>query len=309
MTGGAGFIGSHIVGALLERGADVRVIDDFSTGNRENLRSYEDDIEIHEIDIRGRDGLEMALEGVDQIYHQAAMPSVPRSMEDPVGTTEITLMGTVQLFACAEEAGVQRIVFASSSSVYGENPELPKVETMETLPASPYAASKRSVEIFGRVFSHQFNLDTVGLRYFNVFGPRQDPDSDYAAVIPAFITALLNGESPTIYGDGEQSRDFTYVQDVVSANLAAMESGDPGESYNVGYDDQTTINELFVILRDIVDVDVEPIYDDPRPGDVRHSRADAEAFKSDTGFVPDHTVREGLKKTVEWYQKHSDTDE
>jgi len=306
VTGGAGFIGSHLVGELLERGHSVVVIDDFSTGNRENLRDYRNRIELIEMDIRNDDRLREALDGVDEIYHQAAMPSVPRSMELPVSSTDITLMGSVQLFSVASKSSVKRIVFASSSSIYGENPELPKVEEMESLPASPYAASKRSVEIFARVFSQQFDLETVGLRYFNVFGPRQDPASDYAAVIPAFITAYLRNIPPVIYGDGEQSRDFTFVSDVVAANLKAMGEGIPGQTYNVGYNDQTTVNELADMLRTITGADVEPRYDSPRPGDVRHSRADAKLFREDTGFEPVYDVRSGLEETVHWYEDNRD---
>ena len=304
VTGGAGFIGSHLVGELLERGNSVIVIDDFSTGKRQNLRNYRDQIELVEMDIRNGDRLREVFDGVEEVYHQAAMPSVPISMESPVLSTDITLMGSVQVFSAASQTDVRRIVFASSSSIYGENTELPKVEEMESLPASPYAASKRSVEIFARVFSQKFDVETVGLRYFNVFGPRQDPDSDYAAVIPAFITAYLSHSSPVIYGDGEQSRDFTFVSDVVKANLLAMREGTPGKTYNVGYNDQTTVNELADMLRTLIGVDVEPRYDSPRPGDVRHSRADTSLFTRDTGFDPLYDVKSGLKETVQWYQEN-----
>jgi nucleoside-diphosphate-sugar epimerase len=304
VTGGAGFIGSHVAEAAVERGHEVHVIDDFSTGHPDNLRSFESPITVHEFDMRDETQLRDVLESVDQVFHQAALPSVPRSMEQPVTSTDITLMGAVKLFNAAVETGVNRVVFASSSSVYGDQPELPKVETMEPDPRSPYAASKRSKEIFARVFAEEFDLPVVGLRYFNVFGPRQDPTSDYSAVIPAFVSSMLRGNRPTIYGDGEQSRDFTYVADVVEANFKAMENGEPGMSYNVGYNQQTTVNELFEMIRKIIGVDLDPRYDDPRPGDVRHSRADAKQFYEDTGFEPSYDVRGGLRETIEWYESH-----
>lgn len=304
VTGGGGFIGSHLVEASLERGYEVHVIDDFSTGDPRNLAPFQDQIECHEFDLRDEDRLIDVFQGVDWVFHQAALPSVPRSMEAPVTTTDVTLMGTIKVFNVAVETGVNRVVYASSSSVYGDQPTLPKVESMEADPQSPYAAAKRSKEIFAGVFADGFDLDTVGLRYFNVFGPRQDPTSDYSAVIPAFISALLRDESPTIYGDGEQSRDFTYVKDVVEANFRALESGVPGESYNVGYNDQTTVNELFEMIRDLVGSDRSVNYDDPRPGDVRHSRADSTKFIDDTGFSHDYSVRDGLRETVDWYENN-----
>lgn len=212
------------------------------------------------------------------------------------------MSGTVNVFECARQAGVERVVFASSSSVYGDTEELPKKESMDVTPQSPYAVSKAAKEMYANVFAERMDLDVVGLRYFNVFGPRQDPNSDYAAVIPNFIQALLTGSKPVIYGDGEQSRDFTYVADVVGANFAAVESGTPGEVYNVGHNQQTTVNELLYELRRITGSQIDPEYDSPRPGDVRHSRADSKKLSTDTNFEPEWSVRTGLRKTVEWFQ-------
>ncbi|MFB6345014.1 MAG: SDR family oxidoreductase [bacterium] len=305
VTGGAGFIGSHLVDRCLERGWDVTVIDDLSIGDRRNMQSFRSDVQFHKVDVRSN-SLEKHIEGADLIFHQAALPSVPRSFSSPVKSTDINILGTVNLFQAADQVGADRVVFASSSSVYGDKPELPKVETMSPDPQSPYAASKQSKEIFGRVYSEQFDLDVIGLRYFNVFGPRQNPNSDYAAVIPNFIQALLNGEQPVIYGDGEQSRDFTFVKDVVKANMLAAESAQPGTVYNVGYNQQMTINDLLYELRRITGSQIDPRYEAPRPGDVRHSRADSERLREDAGFEPDYEVEQGLRKTVEWFENNHD---
>ncbi|MFB6356714.1 MAG: NAD-dependent epimerase/dehydratase family protein [bacterium] len=306
ITGGAGFIGSHIVQSAIDNYSRVIVADDFSTGHRINLEPFEGDIEIQEVDIRNKSRMRDILSNVDEIFHQAAMPSVPRSMEQPVVSTDITFMGTLKLFQTAQEVGVERIVYASSSSVYGDQPELPKQESMDPMPESPYAAAKLSCEVFAEVYADKFSIDTIGLRYFNVFGPRQDPESDYAAVIPAFIRAFLGENCPEIYGDGEQSRDFTYVSDVVQANFCAMESGIPGKVYNVGYNDRMTVNELAQVIKDYTGASSEVNYEDPRPGDVRHSQADVSELKSDTGFSPNYTVREGLKETINWFRNHPD---
>lgn len=303
VTGGAGFIGSHIAETCVEHGYDVTVIDDLSIGDRRNMQEFRSAVQFHRTDIRS-DSLENQLEDADWVFHQAALPSVPRSFEIPVEATDINVTGTVNLFQAAEAAGVDTVVFASSSSVYGDQPDLPKVETMDPDPQSPYAASKRADEIYARVFSEQFDVDIVGLRYFNVFGPRQDPNSDYAAVIPNFVQALLDGEQPVIYGDGEQSRDFTYVKDAVHANLLAAKSGVGGRVYNVGYNQRTTINDLLYELRRITGSQIDPRYDSPRPGDVRHSRADCERLREDVDFEPQFDVEEGLRRTVEWFENN-----
>ncbi len=304
VTGGAGFIGSALVRQLLEMNCEVVVVDDFSTGQRDNIRAIEDEIELVEGDIRSEKLLREALEGVQTVFHQAALPSVPRSMQEPVTTTDATLMGTVSLFKISVEVGVQRIVYASSSSIYGNQPGFPRSEDMHPAPESPYAASKASCEYFGGVFARQFPIETVGLRYFNVFGPRQDPAGDYAAVVPSFITNLLEDQPPVIYGDGEQSRDFTYVKDVVQANLSAAEQGENGRVYNVAYGQKITVNQLFEMIREITGKNIEPLYEPPRPGDVRCSFGDEKLFQEDTGFKPGYTVKEGLAEAIDWYQNN-----
>lgn len=305
VTGGAGFIGSHIAEVCVERGHDVTVVDDLSIGDRRNMAPFRSDVQFHRTDIRS-DSLAGVLEGVDWVFHEAALPSVPRSFEVPVEVTDINVRGSVNVFRAADRAGVNKVVYASSSSVYGDQPELPKVETMDPDPQSPYAGSKEAVEIYGRVFSENYDVDVIGLRYFNVFGPRQSPESDYAAVIPNFIQALLKGEQPVIYGDGEQSRDFTFVKDVVRANLLAAESGEGGTVYNVGYDQQTTVNDLLYELRRITGSQLDPRYDSPRPGDVRHSRADATLLRKHTGFEQKVEVGDGLRRTVDWFENNPD---
>lgn len=303
VTGGAGFIGSHLVEYLVNEDHEVTVVDDLSTGQKENLTPFMDEIEFFDLDIRS-DKMDDILEGTEWLFHQAAIPSVARSFEIPVESTSVNILGTVNLFEKAIKNDVDKIVYASSSSVYGDTEELPKVETMETNPKSPYAVCKITAELFSEVFSDTRDLNVTGLRYFNVFGPRQDPNTDYAAVIPNFITALLSGEVPVIFGDGEQSRDFTYVKDVVNANIAAVKSGESGKVYNVGYNQQLTINDLLYELRKITGSQIDPRYDSPRPGDVRHSRANSEKLLEDTSFDPDYSVEEGLRETVEWFKNH-----
>lgn len=303
VTGGAGFIGSHLVDECLRDGHEVTVVDDLSTGYLRNLEHVEGRIRFREMDLRTGD-LGSLLEDVDVVFHQAALPSVPRSFERVTDSTEINVMGTVRLLEQSRAHGVERVVFASSSSVYGDVEELPKVETMETRPKSPYAASKVTCEMFGEIFSESMDLDVVGLRYFNVFGPRQSVDSQYAAVVPNFVTALLEGDRPVIYGDGEQSRDFTYVRDVVRANLLALSDGVPGRVYNMGYNQRTTINDLLYELRRITGSQLEPRYEEERPGDVRHSRADSSLLREDTGFKQAFSVEDGLRRTVEWFRKN-----
>jgi len=304
VTGGAGFIGSNIAEELVKRGHPVRIIDNFFTGKRENISSFLDKIELIEGDIRDYDVCKRALEGVDFVSHQAALPSVPRSIEDPLLTTEINIKGTLNILLASREAKVKGFVFASSSSVYGDDPNLPKKEGNVGNPLSPYAISKLAGEKYCRVFSQIFGLSTVCLRYFNIFGPRQDPSSQYAAVIPNFINRMLKGESPTIFGDGEQSRDFTYVSNVVEANiLASKAQGISGEIFNIAWGEKTTVNSLALNLNEILKEEISPSYDEPRPGDVRHSFADISKAKKMLKYEPLVSFGKGLKETVSWYKE------
>jgi nucleoside-diphosphate-sugar epimerase len=308
VTGGAGFIGSNIIRELLERGETVRVLDNFATGRRENLEEISDRIDLREADIRDLAAIRPAFEGVDYVLHQAAIPSVPRSVKDPVATTEANVNGTLHALMAAREAGVKRVVMASSSSVYGANPELPKRENMRPLPISPYAASKLANEGYAAAFTHVYGLETVCLRYFNVFGPRQDPTSQYAAVIPLFVSALLKGERPTIFGDGEQSRDFTHVANVVEANLkAATASGGSGGAYNIACGERVTLNELVQAINEILGAKIEPIYEPERAGDVKHSLADISAAREAFDYSPVVGFREGLERVVGWYGALAET--
>jgi len=304
VTGGAGFIGSNIVEYLVGQGERVRALDNFATGKRENLADIPGEFELVEADIRDLDAIRPAFEGVDYVLHQAAIPSVPRSVKDPVTTNGANVTGTVNVLIAARDAGVKRVVLASSSSVYGANPQLPKREDMLPQPLSPYAASKLAMEGYARAFYHVYGLETVCLRYFNVFGPRQDPTSQYAAVIPKFITVMLKGERPTIYGDGEQTRDFTYVANVVDANIkAAHAKGAAGEVFNIACGQRISINELVRVLNEILGTDIEPVYAEPRPGDVRHSLADISTAGEVLGYEVAVAFAEGLRRTVEWYRE------
>jgi nucleoside-diphosphate-sugar epimerase len=302
VTGGGGFIGSHLVRRLLSEGHEVRVLDDFSTGRRENLEACREAIELHEADVRDLDAVRRAVKGVARIYHQAALPSVVRSVEDPLTTNGVNVQGTLHLLIAARDAGVGRVVYAASSSAYGETPTLPKIETMPPSPLSPYALQKYVAEQYCTLFTRLYGLETVVLRYFNVFGPRQDPTSHYSAVIPKFITSLGGGEAPTVYGDGEQSRDFTYVDNVVDANLLAAEvPGAVGEVINVACGRRMTLNQLLEELRAIMGVSSAAVYAPPRPGDVRHSLADIGKARRILGFEPAVDIREGLRRTVAFF--------
>jgi nucleoside-diphosphate-sugar epimerase len=304
VTGGAGFIGSHIAEELIQRGHDVRIIDNFLTGKRENIASFSDNIELIEGDIRDMDTCRKSLEGADFVLHQAALPSVPRSIEDPILTSEINIEGTLNLLVASRNAGIQKFVFASSTSVYGDDPRLPKKEGMEGAPLSPYAVSKIAGEKYCQVFSQIYGLPTVCLRYFNVFGPRQDPFSQYAAVIPNFITKVLKGESPTIFGDGEQSRDFTFVSNVVEANFLAAEARDvTGEIFNIACGEKTSVNSLAKKINTLMGKDISPVYDEPRPGDIRHSLADISKAREMLKYEPLVFLDEGVEKTIRWYQE------
>jgi nucleoside-diphosphate-sugar epimerase len=305
VTGGAGFIGSHIVEELVRRGEKVRVLDNFITGKRENITGFLDLIELVEGDIRDLGTCRQALEGVDCVLHQAALPSVPRSIEDPLLTNEINVKGTLNMLVASYEARAKRFVFASSSSVYGDDPQLPKKEGREGKPLSPYAVSKVVGEKYCQVFSDIYGLETISLRYFNIFGPRQDPFSQYAAAIPLFITKILSNQSPHIFGDGEQSRDFTYVANVVEANLRAVEAPPEasGGVFNIACGEKITVNDLVRELNMLMGVSREPVYAEPRPGDIKHSFADISKARRVLGFDPGVNFKQGLRKTVAWYKK------
>ena len=304
VTGGAGFIGSSIVEELIKRGHEVRVIDNLITGKRENIEPFLDKIEFLEEDIRDYETCRRAVSGVDFVLHQAALPSVPRSIEDPILANDINVNGTLNLLLASKEAKVRRFVFASSSSVYGDDPTLPKIESTQGNPLSPYALTKRVGEKYCRVFSVIYGLPTISLRYFNIFGPRQDPASQYAAVIPSFISRMLAGNKPTIFGDGEQSRDFTFVGNVVEANFLATEVEIvSGEAFNVGCGEKTTVNSLAARINEILNTKIDPEYDKPRPGDIRHSFADITKARDMLKFEPKIDFRKGLEKTIRWYQE------
>lgn len=300
VTGGAGFIGSHLAGRLLQDGHEVRILDNFATGQRSNLRSLGNEVEVVEGDIQSAERAYTTVRGCELVFHQAALPSVLRSIQDPLTNNASNVTGLLNVMLAARDAGVRRVVYASSCSVYGADPALPKSEQMTPAPISPYAVAKLAGEGYCRTFGQVYGLETVALRYFNVFGPRQDPRSQYAAVVPNFITALLRGECPTMYGDGEQSRDFVYVENVVEANVLAASAPDAaGGVYNVACGERVTLNELFVELRDLLDSDLEPIYSDARPGDVRHSLADISAARRDFGYELAVLLRKGLSHTIE----------
>jgi UDP-glucose 4-epimerase len=306
ITGGGGFIGSNLVQALLARGQKVRVLDNFSTGRRTNLAEFADQIELIEGDIRDRAVVERAVDGMDYVLHQAALGSVPRSVQDPVTSNEVNVSGTLNLLWAAKQARARRFVFASSSSVYGNTPQLPKEESMSPNPISPYAVSKLASERYTLSFTAVYGLPAVALRYFNVFGPKQDPTSQYAAVIPRFISALMRGDVPVVYGDGEQSRDFTYVENVVQANLLACTAPEaPGHVMNIACGERYTLNTLLSLLSEIMGKESHPIYETERPGDVKHSMADIQRAKRVLNFSPSINFKEGLKRTVAWYLQNS----
>ena len=306
VTGGAGFIGSHVAERLLKDGARVRVLDNFSTGRRENLafaQSAGDALEVIDGDLRDLATVERAVRGADVIYHQAAMRSVPRSVDDPLGANENNVTGTLHVLEAARRHGVKRVVFASSSSVYGENPELPKREDQAPAPISPYAVSKAATEHYARVWTRLYGLETVGLRYFNVFGPRQDPKSEYAAVIPRFILWALRGEALEVHGDGQQSRDFTYIDNVVEANILAGQAADAnGEAFNVGCGDRISLLEVIAMLESVLGRKVERRHAPTRGGDVMHTLADVAKAKRLMGYAPLVGFAEGFRRTVEHFR-------
>ena len=303
VTGGGGFIGSHLSERLLREGHEVRVLDNFATGRRENLIALEDELEVVEGDIQSYERVNTAVRGCDLVFHQAALPSVPRSVQDPLTSNAANVIGTLNVLLAARDSDVGRVVFASSSSVYGANPTLPKEESLATAPISPYAVAKLAGEGYCRSFAYVYGLETVALRYFNVFGPRQDPLSQYAAVIPNFILAMLEGNSPTVHGDGEQTRDFTYIDNVVDANLLAMTAdGVSGKAYNVACGERYSLNQLIQLIREVTGQDVEAEFTDPRPGDVPHSMADITLARTELGYEPAVTFEDGVRNTVEHFR-------
>ena len=304
VTGGAGFIGSHIAERLLRDGHNVRVLDNFVAGKEENLKQIGGEVDLVRGDIRDRQVLGDAMKGVYVVFHEAALGSVPRSVADPMTTHDVNITGTLNVLLAARDAGVRRVVYASSSSVYGETKELPKVEEIKPQPLSPYALSKLAGEHYIKIFNHVYGFEAVSLRYFNIFGPRQDPESQYAAVIPRFVTALQTGKQPVIYGDGMQSRDFTYVENVVEANLLASDVENvAGGVFNIACGGRFTLLELLGKLKQIIGSDIDPIHEPARAGDVRDSQAGIEAATEALGYSVKVDFDEGLRRTVEWFQK------
>ena len=306
VTGGAGFIGSHIVQGLLERGDKVRVLDNFSTGKEENLKDFQGEIDLIKGDLREPTDLEKAIQNIEYIFHQAAFVSVPLSMEDPEECFEVNANGTIKLLSAAKESGVKRVVLASSAAVYGDNTAVPLTEGAQLNPLSPYAASKRVGEIYTKIYSNLLNLDVVALRYFNVYGPRQNPESDYAAVIPIFIKKILAGKNPTIYGDGGQSRDFVYIGDIVRANMLAAESIQAaGQVINICSGTEVNLLQLVENLSIIINREVQPNFERERPGDIYRSSGDPALAEEVLEFKPRMDLETGLRKTVSWMESTS----
>jgi UDP-glucose 4-epimerase len=305
VTGGAGFIGSNLVDKLLQRGDKVRVLDNLSTGHMENVAAVRDRIDFLEADICNLEQIRPCFAGVDYVLHMAALPSVPRSVADPLSANKVNIEGTLNVLLASRDAKVKRVVFAASSAAYGDNPILPRVESHPPRPMSPYALTKVAGEYYCQVFANIYGLETVALRFFNIFGPRQDPHSQYTGVLSKFITAYIKGTTPTIFGDGEQSRDFTYIDNVVDANLRACTApGAPGKVINVGVGGRFTLNQTIGLLNQIFGKQVTPRYEPPRRGDVLHSQADMSLARQVLGYEPRVTYEQGLRKTVEWYVKN-----
>jgi UDP-glucose 4-epimerase len=306
VTGGAGFIGSNLTEALLKQGHSVRVLDDFSTGKEENLVFEEKypGFEIIKGDIVDQKTCRAAMEAVDYVYHLAALPSVQQSVEDPLTSNRVNVEGALNILVAAKDAGVKRFIYASSCAIYGDDPTLPKKEEMAPNPLSPYALGKYVGEQYGRLFSQLYRLETVSLRYFNVFGPRQNPESAYAAVIPRFIDAMVRGIPPVVFGDGEQSRDFVFVEDVVRANLLAMSHENlHGDVLNVASGRGLSLNDLLSVLGDILNSKISPVYREPRPGDIRHSLGDGQKAKGLLNFSPTIGIKTGLEKTIAYFMR------
>jgi UDP-N-acetylglucosamine/UDP-N-acetylgalactosamine 4-epimerase len=310
VTGGAGFIGANIVKKLLEleNVSRVRVLDNLATGNLKNIEEFESNekLEFIQGDIRDYETCLLACEHIDAITHQAALGSVPRSINDPLTTNNVNITGTLNIFTAAKEKSVKRVVYAASSSTYGDHPSLPKVEDNIGNPLSPYAVTKYVNELYARVYANIYGLELIGLRYFNVFGPKQSPQGAYAAVIPLFIKAVLNNDPPLINGDGNHSRDFTFVENAVQANIMALFTENEeavNEVYNIAYGAQTSLNELFELIKEIGGSDLAPKYGPERKGDVKHSLADVSKAKDLLGYDPKFSIREGMKETFEWYRR------
>lgn len=307
VTGGAGFIGSNLVRGLLSQDHEVIVWDDFSIGRRTNLLEIEGSVQIIERDIRDGERLKSALQGVKYLFHEAALPSVARSVDDPWSSNDVNINGTLTVLLAARDAGVSRVIYAASSAAYGNTDVLPRVETLKADPLSPYAVNKYVGELYCSVFSRVYGLESVSLRYSNVFGPRQNRRSQYASAIPRFITAFLAGEAPTIYGDGEQTRDFIYVENVVAANLAAATApaaGVTGQVFNIGGGDRISVNTLVREIQTLTGSTLEPVYAAPRPGDVRDSQADITRAQEKLAYKPVMPFQQGLQATVEWFRQH-----
>lgn len=303
VTGGAGFIGSHLASALVEHGDEVTVFDNFSTGTRENLAHLNEGVRTIEGDLLDRKKLEQEIEGVEVVYHQAALASVPRSVADPLATHEACATGTLNVLDLARRAGVRRVIYAGSSSAYGNQPFLSKRESDLPQPLSPYAAAKLTGEYYCQAFTSTYGLETVGIRYFNVFGPRQDPKSEYSAVIPIFVTKMLQGERPTIYGDGLQSRDFTFIDNIVQGNLAAATAENAvGKVINVACGQQFTLLNLVAAINEVLGTQIEPQFAEARPGDVRASLADISLARNLLGYEPEINFHEGLRRSVDYYR-------
>jgi nucleoside-diphosphate-sugar epimerase len=305
VTGGAGFIGSALVRGLLAHGAGkIVVVDNLLSGHERNLDEVRGHFDFHRIDIREYDPLRQVMDGIDVVFHEAAIPSVPRSIHEPIPSHEVNLNGTFNVLRAAKEAGVRRVVYAASSSAYGDTDELPKMETMLPRPKSPYAAQKLMGEHYMSVWTSCYGLETVSLRYFNVYGPRQDPSSPYSGVLSLFMTAILNRQAPTVFGDGEQSRDFTFVEDVVALNIKAAEASSEvsGQMYNAGNGGRITLNEAWALLEKIEGVRIAPKYGQPRAGDVRDSQGDTTRACRDLGHDPKFTFEQGMRATLDWYR-------
>lgn len=303
VTGGAGFIGCNLVRGLLQEGHEVRVLDNFSTGQRANLDGL--DVNLIEGDLRSYERVHTATREVDAVFHQGALPSVPRSIQDPLTTTAVNVEGTLNVLLASRDSDVRRVVFASSSSVYGDAPGMPRRESQPLAPLAPYAVAKLAAEQYCLVASRVYDLEVVALRYFNVFGERQDPLSDYAAVIPKFIQMMLNGERPTIFGDGFTSRDFTHIENVVQANLAAAAESTPsGLVFNIAMGRSRTLNQLVESLNELLGTSLEPVYQSPRPGDVPDSLADVSLAREVLGYQPSVDFVDGLRRTIDWIAEH-----
>ena len=303
VTGGAGFIGSNICTKLINQGSFVRVVDNLITGKKSNLTNILDRIDFIEADMGDENVARKAMKDIDVVLHQGALSSVPRSVDDPAATHRHCVDATFTLLLAARDAGIKRFVYAASSSAYGDTPTLPKVESMPPGPLSPYAAAKIVGEYYAKVFYEVYGLETVSLRYFNIFGPHQDPTSQYAAAIPAFVTAILKDEKPTIFGDGEQSRDFTYIDNVVEANLlAAKAEHTAGEVLNIACGRAVTVNQIIEIINELLGKNIKPLYTDPRPGDVKHSLADITLAEKTIGYKPTVQFKQGLRLAIDWYR-------